>query len=360
MLLNLVIVVVIILIGYLTVSHFWFNPSHSSVINNIPPVASNFKWETQQPLPIRPFVNKRNFNPSMAIKNISDTPQDWLLIENTYYNNVRQRQKHIALEPEILTFIHNNNRTKQAVGEFYDMVTQFLLLRYPMYFKYDFWSGMITNTITNDKFPKYSKSLIPNYQSMVEILGRNIEEDFLILIKNNPHDKEEEYIMRASLNGFPAGFDPRVNFNQPISFIHQPVPQYKSRLQFSMTKFFNNLQPDKLWVRHNWGIQTHNMYFNMDTNHGRPGDKIHQLSMNEIDFDNEGCCLRCERQLFTRMPQSGAIIMTIRTYLTPIKTIKQEGLGKELSRAIDGLPDDLAFYKKRNSWGEAVKEYLAI
>ena len=87
---------------------------------------------------------------------------------------------------------------------------------------------------------------------MVEILGRNIEEDFLILIKNNPHNKQEEYIMRASLNGFPAGFDPRVNFNQPISFIHQPVPQYKSRLQFSMTKFFNNLQPDKLWVRHNW------------------------------------------------------------------------------------------------------------
>ena len=86
-----------------------------------------------------------------------------------------------------------------------------------------------------------------------------------------------------------------------------------------MTKFFNNLQPDKLWARHNWGIQTHNLYFNMDTNHGRPGDKIHQLSMNEIDFDNDGCCLRCERQLFTRMPQSGAIIMTIRTYLTPIK-----------------------------------------
>ena len=68
MLLNLVIIVVIILIGYLTVSHFGFNPSHSSVINNIPPVASNFKWETQQPLPIRPFVNKKNFNPSMAIK----------------------------------------------------------------------------------------------------------------------------------------------------------------------------------------------------------------------------------------------------------------------------------------------------
>ena len=40
--------------------------------------------------------------------------------------------------------------------------------------------AIVTNTITNDKFPKYSKSLIPNYQSMVEILGRNIEEDFLI------------------------------------------------------------------------------------------------------------------------------------------------------------------------------------
>ena len=183
-------------------------------------MASNFKWETQQPLPIRPFVNKKNFNQVWPLKHFRHSSR-LVTYENTYYNNVRQRQKHIALEPEILTFIYNNNRTKQAVGEFYDMVTQFLLLRYPMYFKYDFWSGMITNTITNDKFPKYSKSLFPNYQSMVEILGRNIEEDFLIL-KNNPHNKQEEYIMRASLNGFPAGFDQElISINQYHLFINQ-------------------------------------------------------------------------------------------------------------------------------------------
>ena len=57
---------------------------------------------------------------------------------------------------------------------------------------------------------------------MVEILGRNIEEDFLILIKNNPHNKQEEYIMRASLNGFPLDLiQELISINQYHLFINQ-------------------------------------------------------------------------------------------------------------------------------------------
>lgn len=56
--------------------------------------------------------------------------------------------------------------------------------------------------------------------------------------------------------------------------------------------------------------------------------------------------LRCERQVFIRLPKTKLIVMTIRTYLTPIDKIKQEGNAKELIRGIDSLPEDLAFYKK--------------
>ena len=50
------------------------------------------------------------------------------------------------------------------------------------------------------------------------------------------------------------------------------------------------------------------------------------------------------------------------TYTYPIKEIKDEGLGEELAKAIDGLKEgsvpQMHAYKRGTVWGEAVKEYL--
>lgn len=349
----LLIIISSLVAGYYT---FYRKQKHYGVIQNIKPVPATFTWDSQTPLPIRPFVNKRDFNPSMGVKNIGKTPEDWLLIEDTYLSNIKLRKKSLQLQPEIMSYVYNNEISKQSLGEFYNFMVEFLIQRYPMYFKTNIFSNLVTNIITNDEpFPKTSKSLTSD--EIMNIIARNIEEDFLILIKDNPEDKSEEYILRSSLNSFPAGFDPSVNFNQPVSFIHKPVPQYKSRLQFTMGKFFNNMKEKDMWVRHNWSIQTHGNLFNVGSNHGREGDELIPLKYEEIDFEN-GCFLRCERQVFIRLPKTKLIVMTIRTYLTPIDKIKQEGNAKELIRGIDSLPEDLAFYKKRGVWGQAVKEYL--
>mgnify|MGYP004710474113 CR=1 FL=1 len=60
----------------------------------------------------------------------------------------------------------------------------------------------------------------------------------------------------------------------------------------------------------------------------------------------------------TQRPVLGTIVRSERTYLTPLKQIKAEGLGFELAEAIDGLPEDLAWYKRRAAWGAATKMYL--
>ncbi|EGW35411.1 HRQ family protein 4 [Spathaspora passalidarum NRRL Y-27907] len=322
--------------------------------NKIQAVPHNFQWHTEKPLPIRPFVNKRNFNPSIGIKNISDQPENWLLIENTYLSNITIRRKHLEANPHQTMQIPDNERTVAALCEFYNLVTGFLTARYPKLFLHG-WTGKLHNEITNDDIP--FKADPSNPREMCNALGRTIEEDFLILMKDNPDNKEEEYILRAAVNAFPAGFDPSKSYNKPISAIHGPVPQYASRLAFSMHKFFNNLKQGDIWVRHNWSIQTHNQHFNLDSNHGRPGQEVKKIGFDEIDFE-QGCFLRVERQAFLRLPNSGAIVMTVRTYLTPMPQIKKEGLGPELCRAIDSLPEDLAYYKKRDAWGEAVKQYL--
>lgn len=324
-----------------------------SVLQLISAIDGQFDWKAATPLTIRPFVNKRNFNPSMAIKSIKNTPYDWLLIENTYLNNI-ELKKSVALDrPDDVIFMNDDPCTKLAVVETYDTIINFLISRYPMYFE-SVGKQIVKNTITGLKFPRYGKDIAP--KSLLSILNKNIEEDFLLLLKDNPNNLDKEYKLKASINGFPAGFDPKVGHNQPISFIHSPVPQYPSRLQTSMHKFFNNLQPKDLWVRHNWSIQTNAKKFNLDSLHGREGEKITQLKSHEINFDET--FLRVERQIFTRLPKSRANLMTIRTYLTPISQIKQEGLAPDLIFGIDSLPDDLAFYKRRDAWGEAIKQYL--
>ena len=72
--------------------------------------------------------------------------------------------------------------------------------------------------------------------------------------------------------------------------------------------------------------------------------------------------LRSERQTLHRLPKSEALVFAFKTYLYPIKEIKDEGLGEELAQAIDGLKKgnapDMHFYKRGAMWGEAVKRYL--
>lgn len=63
-----------------------------------------------------------------------------------------------------------------------------------------------------------------------------------------------------------------------------------------------------------------------------------------------------------RLPKTKALLFNFKTYLYPLKDIKDEGLGEELAQAIDGLKEGsvpgMHFYKRGVVWGEAVKQYL--
>ena len=63
-----------------------------------------------------------------------------------------------------------------------------------------------------------------------------------------------------------------------------------------------------------------------------------------------------------RLPETKALVFSFKTYLYPLKDIKEEGIGEELAQAIDGLKEGsvpaMHFYKRGVVWGEAVKAYL--
>lgn len=69
--------------------------------------------------------------------------------------------------------------------------------------------------------------------------------------------------------------------------------------------------------------------------------------------------LRTERQTLRRLPKSGAIIFTIRTYLTPIVELgKEPGIPGRLASALRSWPDDVADYKGRTRYFDVLAQYM--
>lgn len=348
-------VLLVVLLGIFIWRKYAKRVSHPEQKLSIDPIGQDFDWKECKPQQMYPFLGKKNFNPSMGVKNISDRREELFLIEDTYMDCINLRKQNLENHEEKLIHCNESENASRAVCEFYDMTVAFLCERYSHYFIPNRDKNIVANLITGETLPYSSKD--QNTRHLMKLLALNTEEDILIMLKDDPTDEDQEYILRASLTGLPAGFDPSHNYDEPISHIHKPVPQYKDRLLSPMHRFFNKLKPSDLWQRGNWSIQTNNEFFKLENHHGRSGDTIKELTRDDIDFEN-GCYLRCERQLLTRLPTSKAVIMLVRTYLTPVKQIKEEGFGAELARGIESLPDDLAFYKRRGMWGRAVREFL--
>lgn len=69
--------------------------------------------------------------------------------------------------------------------------------------------------------------------------------------------------------------------------------------------------------------------------------------------------MRSERQSLRKLPRSGAVLFTIRTYLTPLTTLAEEpGVPGRLASAMRSWPEDIAWYKGAELYREAVLPYL--
>lgn len=100
----------------------------------IDPVASDFDWETEDPIPYRPF-KKGPYNLTMGLKNLGQ--DEWLLLEKTYLNSTNERAE-IVSDPK--TTKHTVLVTPEAVEslcELYDITLNYLQQKYPMYFYID-------------------------------------------------------------------------------------------------------------------------------------------------------------------------------------------------------------------------------
>ena len=173
------------------------------------------------------------------------------------------------------------------------------------------------------------------------------QEDFC-LMQAQP---DGAYALTAALLCFPAHWRLAEKLGRKMSEIHAPVPGFNERLGAPADRFFTNLRPERPVWRANWSVVESPALF-----HPQPREPRADLTA-----ENAGrlLWLRVERQTLRRLPQSGAVVFTIRTLVRQLaELVASPGVAAPLAERLRELEPGMAGYKGLPAMREPLLAYL--
>ncbi|WP_146343791.1 heme-dependent oxidative N-demethylase family protein [Phaeobacter marinintestinus] len=131
-------------------------------------------------------------------------------------------------------------------------------------------------------------------------LGRLVQEDFCILQKRG-----DEHVLTAAVLCFPASWTLSEKFMRPLIGIHDPVDSYDANIAARVQRLFDGVQAGRPLWRFNalW-------YADAELFQPRRASDVRDVpDAPKADF------MRSERQSVLRLPNTGAVVFSIHTYV---------------------------------------------
>ncbi|PMD55740.1 uncharacterized protein K444DRAFT_645446 [Hyaloscypha bicolor E] len=273
---------------------------------------------------------------AMGLKRLDSS--NWLTLDSAYLPEHFLRCNLLCTHrPQVIQCLPGS---EPACHEVLSLVTSFLSSRFPQHFtliNLTLPSGevpAIHNHLTQETFP-VGRQNCPN---PLEIAAKLSMEDFNILVKNQ---ETGEYELKASATLFPAGWKLQERIGTGMANLHKPVPGWKEKLGGSVNRYFDHLSPKTSMERTNLFIQTTPDLFQ---------DAPEKITEGEIIMPKR-LMVRRERQTFMRLANTGAVLFTVRTYMTPLVELGVEEL-KALKSQVMGWEEEIKVYKGWGIWGE--------
>lgn len=234
-------------------------------------------------------------------------PDYWLELEQSYRIRIQQRQElYLRHGRSVLDYLPGS---ELACHELMEMALQFLCTRYPNCFQLLNHQTTLRNTILNTET---NLTLL----HPLHVLLNNIPEDFTLTPRN---PETGSYHLRAGIICSSLGWTLGSKLGQDIDTIHAPVPEYKSKISFSMNRFFAKLPTDKPIQRGSWGIEIDQPI------HMAPGDPAAQRhDIQDPDISLDRYHLRVDWQMLCRLPVSAVIVFNFKVLFTPVTQLRGE------------------------------------
>lgn len=125
-----------------------------------------------------------------------------------------------------------------------------------------------------------------------------------------------------------------------------------------MMNFFRRLSASDLVARNNYFLQVDD---DLAWSHSIGSEDSPDISWNTAQKNKaiQHHYFRSERQTLRRLPKSGGVVFTIRTYFHPVTEISSEPyVPGRLASAVRSWGEDVSRYKGRERYGDVLLEYL--
>lgn len=159
--------------------------------------------------------------------------------------------------------------------------------------------------------------------------------DDLVLLEN----REGGWRVTAGYVAFPSSWSLKEKAGKTIGEIHGPVPDFEpgSRNDGLINRMFDRIAPGRVVERFNWSI-----YPEADLDW--PPEKGARLARQQ--FDPASNFIRVERQTLRKLPETGAMLFTIRIYQDPIAVVTaRPELANQLAARLDAMSEAQLAYK---------------
>lgn len=133
-----------------------------------------------------------------------------------------------------------------------------------------------------------------------------------------------------------------------MASIHAPVARYEDDLSSPVNAMLMRLSVEKPVWRINWGISNHPSLFQPDIPPMTP------------DMDAADMWFRVEWQTLRRLPITGGILFTIRTYVEKLSDFvqREQLIVQDIAELVNKIPEDVAVYKSIAPYREKLFAYF--
>ncbi|KAG0681447.1 hypothetical protein C6P40_001154 [Pichia californica] len=311
-------------------------------------IFENWSIKDTLPLPYRAFKHTYFF--TMGIRSMDWT--SWIELDNEWEFYHNEKIKRISERGHEL--IGTQDDVWDAAIEYLMELRAFLPKRYPNLF-IETENG-IENLKTGEIFEFHNIPKNEFKKDPMEMAALMVQDDLAILKEN----ENGQYILRGGAIMLAGFWRLRDKLNLPLAAIHTTgeVPKYEEKLQKPMDKFFTRLTVDKPVVRNNYFIQTDdNLAWSSSI--GNEDSQIVGWNTAEPATDINKIYYRSERQSVRRLPLTGCIAFTIRTYFLPITKMCQEPhIPKRLLDGILSWDEDVKRYRGFDKFKDVLLPYL--
>ena len=195
--------------------------------------------------------------------------------------------------------------------------------------------------------------------SIIIFAGKLTQEDWVIL----EWDEEmESYKLTAGVVYFPMRWSLLDKWNKSMPGIHKPVKGFMKHLVKNVQSLFKAMTPSAPVWRANWAV-FNDLVDPLDlytpTGH-TDRNETNQTTPYKGEETGKELMFRAEYQTLVKLPESKAIVFSIRTYQRYLEYFKRVPVSdcKGLTKAIETLDPDFYVYKGAEFWKEAAIKYL--